>query len=177
MKKILMLAVLAISGLCSYAQTYIGGSLGVMRDITDHETNVTIAPEVGHSFSEYWGVGITLDYIYKNYRAAISNGFAFAPYARLTYARVADDKLGFFVDGGFSLGFTKNTGMTTGVFYNIGFKPGIFYNFNEHWSVVTHIGFLGYEGANKTGETLGYHRKFGLDFSSMNLNFGLYYTF
>lgn len=148
-----------------------------MRDGTEHETNITVAPEFGYTYSDHWGVGIVLDYTYKNYHAAVSNGFSFAPYARLTYARVADDKLGFFVDGGFAFGFVKSTGSNTGNYYNVGFKPGIFYNFNNHWSVVTHLGFLGYEGASSVAESIGYHRKWGLDFSSMNLNFGLYYTF
>ena len=177
MKKFLLLALLAVSSLCASAQYYVGGSLGVMRDYTDKETNFAIAPEMGYSYSDHWGVGLVLNYVYKNYHAAVSNGFSFNPYARLTYARVADDRLKFFVDGGFDFGFAKKTGQDTGVFYHIGFKPGLAYDFNDHWSIVTHLGFLGYMGATKAGEEYGYHRKLGFDFSSLNLNFGLSYVF
>lgn len=177
MKKILTLAVMAVACLCSSAQNYIGGSLGVMRDVTDHETSVTIAPEFGYTYNDHWGLGIVLNYTYKNVSHLPSNAFSFNPYVRWTFAKVADDKLGFFLDGGFNFGFVKNPGMDTGIFYNIGFKPGISYTFNEHWCVVTHLGFLGWEDASKDATALGYSQKFGFDFNSMNLNFGLYYTF
>ena len=177
MKKLLILAVVAISGLCASAQNYIGGSLGVMRDITDKQTNITIAPEIGYTYSEHWGVGLALDYVYQEGHGKLSNWFAFNPYTRWTFAKVADDKLSFFLDGGFSFGFTKHRGEDTGVFWNVGLKPGICYSFNEHWSVLTHFGFLGYQGANGVGESYGYHKKWGFDFSSMNVNLGVYYTF
>lgn len=178
MKKLMLFALMVMAGLTASAQNYIGGSFGFTRDITGHETNFTVAPEIGYSYSDHWGVGVTLDYNYKNGAGYVSNGFSFAPYARWTFARVADDKLSFFLDGGFNFGFAKDRAISsTGVFYNIGFKPGISYAFNEHWSVVSHLGFLGYEGANHAGEDLGYHRKFGLDFTSMNLNLGFYYSF
>lgn len=177
MKKLLLFAVMAVAAITASAQNYIGGSVGFMRDLTEHESDLTIAPELGYSFNDHWGLGLVLSYNYKNGTGYVSNGFGFNPYARWTFARVADDKLGFFLDGGFALGFVKPSSTDTGVFYNIGFKPGISYTFNEHWSVVSHIGFLGVEGANEEAEALGYPRKWGLDFSSMNLNFGLYYAF
>lgn len=168
---------MAVSGLCASAQTYIGGSLGFTRDFSSAETNLTVAPEVGYSWTEHWGVGVVLDYNYKNYVGTISNAFAFNPYARWTFARVADDKLAFFLDGGFTIGCVANPNSLVGTFYNVGFKPGLCYSFNEHWSILTHFGFLGYETANKTAKAMGYHEKVGLDFSSMNVNLGVYYTF
>lgn len=177
MKKLLLVATLMLAGLASQAQNYLGGSVGFMRDLSSHESNFTLAPEFGYTYSEHWGVGITLNYLYKNYSGSISNSFAFSPYARWTFAKVADEKLHFFLDGGFLFGFTKSTGVNTGIFYNIGLKPGISYSFNEHWCILTHLGFVGYEGSDRIAESLGYHRKFGLDFSSMNVNLGVYYTF
>lgn len=177
MKKFIILALLAICGLSSYAQMYLGGSLGLTRDFTAKETNFTVAPEWGYSYSEHWGVGIVLDYTYKNYTGTISNSFAFNPYARWTFARVADDKLAFLLDGGFTIGFVGTPNTTTSVYANVGLKPGICYSFNEHWSILTHFGFLGYQGANSKAKALGYHEKLGFDFSSMNVNLGVYYTF
>lgn len=177
MKKLLILAVVAITSLCASAQHYIGGSLGATYEFSKKETNVTVAPEWGYTYTDHWGVGIVLDYNYKKYPGQVVNGFSFNPYARWTFARVADDKLAFFLDNGFSIGFSKVREIPTGVFYTIGIKPGLCYSFNEHWSILTHVGFLGYQGANGDARAMGYEKKIGLDFSSMNVNLGVYYTF
>lgn len=179
MKKFLTLAVLAIASLSASAQWYLGGTFGVNRNDTDNTTSFTLAPEFGYGFNDTWSLGGTVAYQYKYLSGLKSNLFSLNPYARWTFARVADDKLHFFVDGGLGLGIgsTNDGNEKTAVTWNIGFKPGVSYNFNEHWTILAHIGFLGYNGANDAAERGGYKNSFGLDFSTLNLNLGVYYNF
>ena len=177
MKKIFALVVLAFAAISASAQVYVGGSLGFTRDASVNQTTFTLAPEVGYSFNEKWTLGGVLDYTYKYNRGIDSNKFSLSPYARYTYARVANDQLSFFVDGGFGIGIVERKGDDSGTLFNIGFKPGLAYSFNDHCSIVAHVGFFGYEAASDNAEAYGYHNKFSFDFSSMNLNFGFYYTF
>lgn len=187
MKKILALSVLAVAALSANAGVYVGGSLGVGYEDNEKKTTFTLAPEVGGNVSENWAVGGVLNYTLTNWDGDTNmNEFTLQPYVRWTFARVANDKLGFFVDGAIGIGINRYDDGDTGFMWNIGFKPGISYSFNEHWSVVAHIGFLGYNGYNDEYKD-AYAKvnpkadplsdRFGLDFSSMNLNFGLYYTF
>lgn len=181
MKKFLTFALLIIASISASAQCYIGGSFGVTRDISDNKTNFTLSPEIGYSFNSSWALGGTLNYTYNYNDGLKTNVFSISPYARWTFCRVADDKLGFFVDGGFGVGGGnskfKDYKSKTVTIWEIGFKPGISYSFNDHCSVVAHVGFLGYNGANHAAKDAGYTENFGLDFSSLNLNFGFYYSF
>lgn len=185
MKKLLVIAAVALASVTASAQVYLGGSLGVDYTKADKKTTFTLAPEVGGSLSENWAIGAALNYTLQHQTGTNTNAFTVNPYVRYTFARVADDKLGFFVDGGFGLGFGKEKGQSkTDFVWNIGFKPGISYTFNEHWSVVAHLGWLGYQGVKTYGGAFNdedgkamFEEGFGLDWSSMNLNFGLYYTF
>ncbi|MCH5238109.1 MAG: outer membrane beta-barrel protein [Muribaculaceae bacterium] len=181
MKKFITLAILAFSTICASAQAYVGGTFGITRDITDNETNFTIAPEVGYNFTERWAVGGTLNYTYNYNDGMKSNVFVINPYARWTFCRVADDRLGFFVDGSVGVGGGsskyKDYKSESIVVWNIGLKPGISFSFNDHCSIVAHVGFLGFNGANRAAKNAGFTENFGLDFSSMNLNFGFYYSF
>lgn len=181
MKKFLLLCFMGVVSMAASAQLYLGGSFGVNRDFTENQTEFTLSPEIGYSFNDTWGVGGTISYQYKYQKGIKANVFDLNPYVRWTFARVAEDKLHFFVDGGFGIGLGdtkyKNFKSETLCIWNIGFKPGVSYSFNEHWTLLTHIGFLGYNGANDAAKEVGYTNKFGLDFSSLNLNFGVYYTF
>lgn len=182
MNKIFTLLVLAVAAMSASAQCYLGGSFGFVRDATENRSDFTIAPEIGYSINDKWSVGGTIQYDYTYYQGATVNLFGLNPYARYTFCRVADDKLGFFVDGGFGFGvgsYKAGKGWNSESIstYNVGFKPGISYSFNKHCSVVAHIGFFGYQGGNDEAKQFGYNDKFSFDFSSMNLNFGFYYSF
>lgn len=178
MKKFLTLAVVAIATLTASAQVYLGGSLGVMRNDTKKTTDFTIAPEIGYNLGDNWAVGATISYThgtgeFMGMDDVELNNFTIAPYARYKFFKAVDDRLALFIDGGFGIGFVKPKGGKNGSVYNIGFKPGISFALNDHFTILSHIGFLGYEGGKE-----GYaEKKFGLDFSSLNLNFGFYYTF
>lgn len=179
MKKLLLLAAVAICSLSASAQFYYGGQLGFSRNATDNITSLTIAPEVGYTFNDTWSLGGVLDYDYRYYKGIDTNIFEISPYARYNFARLADDKLKFFCDFGVGFGVQKTKGFDAGFVYHIGFRPGISYALNDHYSLVAHLGQLGWEGATDkaTGE---YGRKniFTWNiFDWNNVMFGFYYSF
>jgi len=182
MKKIIASLILAVAALGASAQdAFIGGSFGVNRDFTDNQTDVTIAPEIGYKFDSKWSAAIALAYNYNYEDGMKTNVFSLNPYARYTYFTTENNLVSLFVDGGFGIGFGKSKyedfdGDNITV-WNIGFKPGVALNLTSKFSVVAHMGFLGYEGSNDAGEAAGFNKKFGLNFSSMNLNLGFYYNF
>lgn len=179
MKKLLLLAAFALASISASAQFYYGGQVGFSRNATDNITTVTIAPEVGYSFNDKWSVGGVLDYDYYYHSGSDTNVFEISPYARYTYAAVASDKLKFFVDGGVGFGVQKTKGYDAGFVYHIGFRPGLSYSFNDHYSIVAHIGQLGWEGAtDKATGAYGRKNKFTWNIFDWNdLMFGFYYTF
>ncbi|MDO4320513.1 MAG: DUF3575 domain-containing protein [Bacteroidales bacterium] len=182
MKKIIASLILAVASLGAYAQdAFIGGSFGVNRDITDNQTEFTIAPEIGYKFDSKWSAAVALAYNYNYNDGRKTNVFKINPYARYTYFATENNLVNLFVDGGFGIGFGKTKyedydGETVTV-WSIGFKPGVALNLTNKFSIVAHMGFLGYEGSNNAGEAAGYDKKFGLNFSTMNLNLGFYYNF
>lgn len=179
MKKILLLAVLTIASLSASAQFYFGGQVGFSRNATDNVTTVTIAPEVGYSFSDKWSFGGVLDYDYRYDKGSNLNIFEISPYARYKFASLADNKLKFFVDCGVGFGVQSATGYKTGFVYHIGFRPGLSYALNNHYSLVAHIGQLGWEGAtDKAASTYGRKNMFTWNIFNWNdLMFGFYYSF
>lgn len=179
MKKLLLLAVFAIASLSASAQFYYGGQLGFSRNATDNITTLSIAPEVGYSFNDKWSFGGVLDYDYRYDAGQKLNIFEISPYARYKCASLAEDKLKFFVDGGVGFGVQKASGFDAGFVYHIGFRPGISYALNNHYSLVAHLGQLGWEGA--TDKATGtYGRKNVFTWNIFNWNdvmFGFYYSF
>lgn len=181
MKKILLLAALAISSIAASAQVYMGGSVGLNRNTTENQTQFTINPEVGYNISDQWAVGASISYQYRYDDGVKSNVFAFDPYARYTYFKAVENRVKLFVDGGVGLGLGKSKyedhDSKTVAIYSIGFRPGVAFDITNRFSLVTHFGFLGFQGCNDAAETAGYDQKFGFDFSSLNLTFGFYYNF
>ena len=179
MKKLFLIAALAVASLSASAQFYSGGALGFTRNATDNITTFTLAPEVGYTFNEDWSFGGVLDYEYRYTRGSKLNIFEISPYARYNYAALAEDKLKFFVDAGIGFGVQKATGYDTGFVYHIGFRPGISYSLSEHYSIVAHLGNLGWEGAtDKAAGEYGRKNKFTWNVFDWNdLMFGFYYSF
>lgn len=175
MKKILTLILLAFMSMTASAQSYLGGSLGLGYDFDSKSVNFTLSPEFGYNLNSKWAVGGTLTYSYQGEQEV--NIFALQPYARYTFAKVADNKLHFFCDGTVGFGLIAAKHEDTGALWQIGFRPGMSYSLNNHWSIVAHLGFLGYNGANEEAQDIGYHNRFGFDFGSLNLSFGVYYSF
>ena len=181
MKKIITTVMLAVAAICSTAQAgdfYLGGAVGFMHK----SQKIPPLAEPGYSFNDKWGVGGTIGYTYRNLAGQDTNFnlFSINPYARFTYFRTSNDLIALFIDGsvGFGIGSTSYNGDTsTAVTYEIGFKPGIAINITDHFSIVSHIGFLGYHGANDNAKDGGEPEYGGINFDSNHLDIGLYYTF
>lgn len=179
MKKLLLALVCVTASMSASAQCYFGGQVGFSRNATDNITTLVIAPEVGYSYNDTWSFGGVLDYEYLYWDRNNLNIFEISPYARYKYASIAEDKLKFFVDGGVGFGVQKMTDYDTGFVYHIGFRPGISYSFNNHWSIVAHLGQLGWEGAtDKSTAAYGRKNMFTWNIFDWNdLRFGFYYSF
>ena len=178
MKRILIsLAVIMVSFAAS-AQVYIGGALGFMRNETDKTTNFTILPEVGYNFNSKIALGASLGYLFNDDDGYKTNMGAIDPYVRYTFFRSSIEVVSLFLDGTVGFGFGKEQGDSKATFiWDIGVKPGIAIHPSKRFSIVAHIGFAGYQGANDIAEYYGFKEQFGLDFSSLNLNIGFYYNF
>lgn len=188
MKKFLTLAVVALATVfgASAGDGYIGGQVGFEHNEKkgSSETNqFYILPEFGYNFNKTWAVGTTIGYDYTHLNGAkIDNHmFEFNPYARYTFYRTSNNLVQLFVDGGagIGLGWTEYDGddSDTAVTWNVGFRPGVAFNFTDKFSVVAHVGFLGYKGANRAAYNAGWERNGGLFLNGNDLTLGFYYNF
>ncbi len=185
MKKILTLAVVALASVfgANAEGVYVGGSFqhndqeGVMTN------EFTILPEIGYNFNSRWAIGTTIGYDYTHWcgRETSLHLFEFNPYARFTYFRTSNNLVQLFVDGGAGIGLGSfdygDDDSDTAVTWNVGFRPGVAFNFTDKFSVVAHIGFLGYQGANNAAYDAGMPRKGGISFDTRDLTLGFYFNF
>lgn len=179
MKKIFLTLMVVIAAMTVNAQDiYVGGSLGFWSnsDAENDEvkTSFSIEPEIGYNLSENWSLGIVLSYDYaKPDKGDKFKLFGVNPYARYNFVKAGALKL--FLDGGFEFA-TADTGDDDNYnAWNIGIKPGISYSLNDKFSLVAHMGFLGYQDCDD--EISKYvQRGFGFNFSN-EISFGVYYNF
>lgn len=186
MKKFLFIAVMAVCSLCASAQYYAGGSLGFWHQDKDGSAtnSLAILPEIGMNLNDNWAVGATIGYSYNHLcGSGISNHiFEFDPYARYTYFRSDNGLISLFVDGivGIGAGWTNykyGDDSKTACTWQIGAAPGIDVNLTKRFSVVAHVGFLGYKGANNAAKAGGHTEEGGLLLNSRNLSLGFYVNF
>lgn len=190
MKKIFMIAVMAVAAVSANAQWYIGGAFGL--DFTkankdaDSRTTLTIAPEVGYNINDKWAVGVDLEFGMANELISIKDGanatgtdFGLGAYARYTFAQ--SGPVSFFVDGGLSY-ISTNYNVSQGVKYdesgsifNIGLRPGLAFKASDKVSFVATTGYLGYR--KNSDDILGGGSKFGINVNNEALKFGFYYNF
>jgi len=186
MKKILMTLAAAFVAVSMNAQVYVGGSLGInawssQKNAGDRsETTFSILPEVGYNINDDWAVGTVIGYASDKW-AGLSDGlthtqisqnaFTVSPYARYTFANAG--KVNFFVDGGVEFTTASKGDWTS---FGVGLKPGLAVNLSDNLSFVSHLGFIGWQMLNPDGDDNNIN-KTGLDLSSSNLTFGLYYNF
>lgn len=181
MKKYLLLAVAAISSLCASAQIYAGGSIGAWRNGSEHETQISIMPEVGYTLSDKTDIGATVGWSYDHSTGVSTNVFQVNPYYRYNFYQTG--KVKFFVQGGFGVGAGKTSyshgrdSSDTAVIWNVGITPGVSYDVSDNVTLLAKVGFLGYKGANDAAKDGGYADEWGFHFSSNDLSFGFSYHF
>lgn len=149
-----------------------GGQLGFWHNNNDGiKTNsFKILPEVGYDLNSNWTLAASVGYSNRSVKIddvkTSDDLFMISPYARYKFCTV--NIVTFFVDGCVGVAFGDNDG------YQIGLSPGVAVKLSKNLSVVTSVGFLGWQkGAYHANGGKG----FGLDFSGANLTFGAYYSF
>lgn len=179
MKKFILIAFAAIMGLSATAQDskwYLGGQLTVggakVEDVS--ATEITVLPEIGYNVSENVSIGVQLGVDWIKVEDDKQTTWQVNPYVRYNYFK--SERVNLFVDGGVDLGFGK-VADETALQYGVGFRPGVEFCLNEKFSLVAHVGFLGYQGANDNAKAMGSPEKWGLDLSTNNLMFGFYFKF
>ena len=94
MKKILMIVVVMMAALSSYAQEmYLGGGISLWRDCDADVTSFSISPDFGYNFNERWAVGGEVVFSHEGTHYDVGdekvsshiNSFAIAPYARYSF--------------------------------------------------------------------------------------------
>lgn len=180
MKKLLLLIVTVVASLTASAQFYVGGDIGFgsRKSGGERTTTIKVMPEIGYNLTNSVAVGTKIGAEYNKTGGTKMALFNLDPYLRYTYYK--SELVSLFVDGGVDLGIGKTSvkGSSSGaaVTYGVGFRPGIALTLNPKFSLVAHLGFLGYEGANHRAKEGGAAEVWGLDISN-NLSFGFYYNF
>ena len=158
------------------AQVYVGGALGfqtVSYD-GDSETAFTLKPEVGYNFNEDWALGMAIGYGETGKSEHKVKTFIINPYVR--YNAVKLDKVTLFLDGAFEYTNTKYNSYKINE-WGIGVKPGIAVALTDNFSLVSHLGFLGYESSKPDTDGAKATNTFGFAIDANSIDFGLYYSF
>lgn len=186
MKKILTTLAAAFVAVSMSAQVYVGGTLGFQsKDVNgggkkESATTFTINPEVGYSFDDAWGVGLSLGYtttnLSGNYKLSDNvSEFTFQPYVRYTFAHL--DKVNFFADGVVAASIYDN-GSDKLNSWGIGVQPGVAVNLNDNVSFVAKLGKIGYSSSKWDVDGAKALGQFDFSLNSLAaLNFGLYFNF
>jgi hypothetical protein len=153
-----LLALFACSTWVGKAQAYVGGSFAILNNFNYGGTFVQIAPEIGVSLTDKFGIGGSLGY----YSIEGTGALFFAPYARVTF--VKKGLLSLFADGGVDLFLDDE------VSFGVGITPGILVDTNTKFSFFAKYGYLGYSNTPINISS-------GINLSSNNLNIGFYYNF
>ena len=176
MKKFILAAMIAVSSLNANAQVWMGGSLGLNFTKPDGGKTITtfsIAPEIGYSLNDKWDIALSINEQIVSWDGTTANSFSIAPYARFTFAK--SGIASFFVDGGFGVGTSnyangyKLDDSQTSWF--VGVRPGIKVALSNKVSLVSHLGWLGYEKVQDSYSNFG----FGVDNTA--IDFGMYWNF
>ena len=194
MKKILMTIAAAFVAVSMNAQGYIGGTVGFGTTtdktgaVEDKTTSFVIAPEIGMSLDDKFGVGIAIGFGYDKHEAGLETStttFSLKPYLR--YQALTFGKANIFVDGGIDFDIAKTKDMKAGMGLGLFVTPGIAYNISSKWSIVAKLNDmfrLGYakspvpdvNNAPDAPSAFAFNASTG-GFRLGDLTFGVYYNF
>lgn len=171
MKKIILTALVAVAALSANAQQWwLGGDFNLNVNKAEKgaksETTFKFAPEVGIQFNEKWAIGINFTYDNNDeiYDGAKYAGVGF--FGRYTIAKTGIAT--FFVDGGVGFKFYNNS---IGTEISAGFRPGVSIAASEKISLVTKVGYLGWQKHPEGGYDID------LGINNSPLSFGVFYNF
>lgn len=179
MKKIVLTALVCVMAMVANAQNYyVGGSLGFWNNDDADASTYTLNPEIGYNINSDWAVGAQLAYAHAKTDGAKADAYGIAPYARYTFLHAG--KVNLFVDGAIEYVKAENDNWDGSIF-SIGLHPGFSINLTDNFSLVSRIGFLGYndvdDEVSNVASTMGYSHGYGLNLSGANISFGFYYNF
>lgn len=176
MKKIIMIAAIAMASVTANAQVWVGGALGFNVEnnkTTDVSTTTfSVIPEIGYNFDENWAAAVDFGFTSESTDvngSKAKTSFSVSPFVRYTYAKAGN--VSFYLDGGFGITSYNNDG---GSVFNVGVRPGIAVAASEKISFAASLGWIGYTNYDKKA---GNKDKFGLNVSGEALKFGVYYNF
>jgi len=171
MKKIMMMAAVAMISATSFAQVWIGGGLNLSttKDNDDYKSSdATIEALVGYDLNEKWAVAAELGLGHDETSNYIYNSWSITPFVRYNFLEVGSAKV--FGDALVAFG----SGHINGSEYNtnslrIGVRPGFSYEFNEKIGLEATLGFLGwnhtkYDEYKTNTVALSAHTNFSLSF-------------
>ena len=195
MKKIFMMAVMAVAALSANAQVWIGGEVG----FTSSHTNTNVAgfgvcdkakefvlqPEVGYSLNDKFDVAIKLGYAYASEKELSKAGkeydnvntWTINPYVRYKFVKAGNFFA--FVDGGIAYATAHAQGVKKNAnTFGVNITPGIAYSVSNKVTLVSHLGEGLYynhtwKGTDE-GKEVGFHQN-NVGFRLFNgITFGAY---
>lgn len=172
MKKLIMMAAIAVASVSANAQVWVGGALGYdyNKENGVADNYITISPEVGYNLDENWAIAIDINAQFRTGDLPDRTRLSVSPYARYTFFKSGIASL--FVDGGFNVGSEKLKGQDSQTTWGVGLRPGIAISVAPKLTFVTKLAYLGYEKSDINDRS-----SFGLGVNNENLTFGLYYNF
>lgn len=162
-----------VCAMVASAQLYVGGGLGYSKaEVGDADgTEWSIRPEIGYTINDNWAVGVALSYTDIDIDGGLGNGnvFSISPYARWTFLRAGAFSV--FADGAVEVERAKPDAGDSSTGWGIAVKPGVAYAISDNFSVVAHVGALGYWDLDNDSKA------YGLNLDTSDLSFSLYYSF
>lgn len=176
MKKIVLTMMAAMVAVVMDAQIYVGGAVGFQTVSHDGNstTSFTLKPEAGYNLNEDWAIGMAFGYSESGKDESKVKTFIINPYVR--YSAVKFEKVTLFLDGGFEYINNKYDSYKNNK-WGIGVKPGIAVALTDNFSLVSHLGFLGYSSSKPDYDGAKATKTFGVDLDTNHIDFGLYYNF
>ena len=176
MKKILMSMVALFAAVTMNAQNemYVGGTLNFQTKANAaNKSVITVAPEIGMSLNEQFGVGAVLSYTASQ---DVYNEFKINPYLRYNALEIGKVKV--FVDGGIYYINHKPKDADADNYFGLNVTPGISYNLTDNISIVAHANpvfnvDISSPAVGDSQTTVNLLRTFNVN----TFNFGFYYNF
>ena len=168
MKKIFMMAVMAVAALTANAQVWVGGEVGFTSSHVNGlgtEKNFTLKPEIGYSLNDKFDVAMEIGYAFSSDKLHKklggqkfnANTFEVKPYVRYKFVKAGNFFA--FVDGGINYATTHyNTLPKNENEFGVSIVPGIAYSVSNKVTLVSHLGEGLYYNHQwmKDGEKNGY---------------------